>query len=209
MNKIDNIINNNNLGLKPLKNFPSIKPLQILISEAILRRINNTKAENVPFDVKKVRIQHIDWREDLVRLWGLDSVDVVNIILDIEEKIEIHNPDLIFNLTNRQDFVFTSPTDLIYYMNEIFYNLEKEYPEINIKIKEQDNLDINLCRQKINYTTNQIVEYVKILEEVKNNSLSKNQVDIMRSLEEAIINDRIRDIEKYTKEDLEIDQKNN
>lgn len=140
MSKTGNITNNITLVYKPMKNFSSIKPLENLVLSTILKYINNTKADISETDLKKSRVRHIDWREDLINLWNLDSVDMVNIALDIEEKIELHNPDLVFNLTSREDFVFTSPMSLIYYINEAFCNLEKDYPDIKITIKGMEEM---------------------------------------------------------------------
>ncbi len=186
MNKIGKITNNIILVYKPMRNFSSLKPLEILVLSTILKYINNTKGEISKIDLEKSRIQHIDWREDLITLWNLDSVDIVNIALDIEEKIELQNPDLIFNLTSREDFNFTSPMSLIYYINEVFYNLEKDYPEIKITIKGIDEMPMQTSMDIIEIDIERNVKESQTkLEELKIREEEQTQeIEIEEDLEE-------------------------
>ncbi len=186
MNKIGKITNNIILVYKPMRNFSSLKPLENLVLSTILKYINNTKGEISKIDLEKSRIQHIDWREDLITLWNLDSVDIVNIALDIEEKIELQNPDLIFNLTSREDFNFTSPMSLIYYINEVFYNLEKDYPEIKITIKGIDEMPMQISMDIIEIDIERNVKESQTkLEELKIREEEQTQeIEIEEDLEE-------------------------
>ncbi len=186
MNKIGKITNNIILVYKPMRNFSSLKPLENLVLSTILKYINNTKGEISKIDLEKSRIQHIDWREDLITLWNLDSVDIVNIALDIEEKIELQNPDLIFNLTSREDFNFTSPMSLIYYINEVFYNLEKDYPEIKITIKGIDEMPMQTSMDIIEIDIERNVKESQTkLEELKIREEEQTQeIEIEEDLEE-------------------------